>query len=104
MTTTPSNYTIDFYLGAGNNSSGYGEGEAWLGTITPTVGVPEAGDQGTIDFHNVKLVAPSANVVFLDGDRITATATDSNGNTSEFSACVTYDNDTVFANGFDPSS
>ena len=104
LTTTPGDYTIDFYLGAGCDSSGYGEGKTWLGSITPTVDMPKTGDQGTIDFHNVKLVAPSANVVFLDGDRITATATDSNGNTSEFSACVTYDNDTVFANGFDPSS
>lgn len=104
LTTTPGDYTIDFYLGAGCDSSGYGEGKTWLGSITPTVDIPKSGDQGTIDFHNVKLIVPSPDIVFLDGDRITATATDASGNTSEFSACVTYNNDTVFVDGFDPSS
>ena len=32
---------------------------------------------------------------------ITATATDSSGNTSEFSACVNYVNDTIFSDGFE---
>lgn len=103
LTTTAGDYIIDFYLGSGCDSSGYGEGKTWLASIARTVGVPMFGDQGTVDFNNVKLVAPS-DTVFVDGYRITATATDSNGNTSEFSACTTYGNDKVFANGFEPSS
>jgi len=32
---------------------------------------------------------------------ITATAEDADGNTSEFSSCIHYVDDTVFANGFE---
>ena len=39
----------------------------------------------------------------FSGDAITATATDAAGDTSEFSACMPYLNDTIFADGFDPS-
>lgn len=35
------------------------------------------------------------------GNRITATATDSVGNTSELSTCVPYGDDTIFTNGFE---
>jgi hypothetical protein len=34
---------------------------------------------------------------------ITATATDSAGDTSEFSACLPYFDDTIFADGYDPA-
>jgi len=42
-------------------------------------------------------------LTFADGNQITATATDSLGNTSEFSPCASYSNDGIFFNGFEPS-
>jgi len=52
---------------------------------------------------NVQIDAPSDSQPLNEGSKITAAATDANGNTSEFSACVNYVNDTLFANGSDPA-
>ena len=38
----------------------------------------------------------------ISGVVITATVTDSSNNTSEFSTCFPYTDDTIFANGFEP--
>jgi hypothetical protein len=59
------------------------------------------GLQNTGSF-NVQVRQPSDSVLLFGGTKITATATDSLGNTSEFSACTTYDDNGVFGNGFDP--
>jgi len=49
-------------------------------------------------------ISPSQ-VPLLGSSKMTATATDSLGNTSEFSHCVTYDNNGIFGDGFEvPSS
>ncbi|MGA9334731.1 MAG: right-handed parallel beta-helix repeat-containing protein, partial [Rudaea sp.] len=96
LTTTPGTYTIDFYTSPGCDNSGYGEGEVWLKGMSVTVPTPVIGDQGTANF-NTTIAFP-----LLDGRTITATATDSVGDTSEFSACITYTNDTIFADGFEP--
>lgn len=72
---TNRDYRLDFY---GNNvceSSGYGEGKVWLGTTNVTTD-----GSGNAGFTNLVNVAPG--ISFL-----TATATDTNGSTSEFSAC-----------------
>lgn len=67
-------YQIDFYLGATNASGGFGGGETYLGSATVT-----ANADGLATF-NVTLA------VSVPVDRlITATATDANNNTSEFS-------------------
>lgn len=69
-------YRLDFYGNGASDSSGYGEGETWLGTTDVTT--DGSGNTAfTIGFSGV---ANSA--------RITATATDTNGNTSEFSAAT----------------
>ncbi|HSE11877.1 MAG TPA: hypothetical protein VLB69_04495, partial [Rudaea sp.] len=81
------------------DASGNGEGEFWLGGVTVTVPAPVIGDQGTANF-SLAIDAPLF-VQLLDGSKITATATDANGNTSEFSACVNYLNDTLFTDGFE---
>jgi hypothetical protein len=100
LTTTAGDYTIDFYNSPGCDPAGYGEGKSWLGGVSVTVPVPVVGFQGTYNFTALPISAPLF-LAFANGSKITATATDSNGNTSEFSACVNYLNDTVFADGFE---
>ncbi|HET7063971.1 MAG TPA: right-handed parallel beta-helix repeat-containing protein [Rudaea sp.] len=100
LTTTAGDYTIDFYNSPGCDPSGFGEGKSWLGGVSVTVPVPVVGFQGTYSFTALPISAPLF-VTFADGSKITATATDANGNTSEFSACVNYLNDTLFTDGFE---
>jgi (2Fe-2S) ferredoxin len=70
-------FTVDFYLNPTYDSSGFGEGKTYLGSANITT----AGDCNSS--FNVALPYPAAGNQF-----ITATATDSNGNTSEFSQFV----------------
>jgi hypothetical protein len=70
-------YTLDFYGNASCHTSGYGEGEVYLGSTVVTTD-----DSGYADFT----AALSGAVSPMDS--VTATATDADGNTSEFSACV----------------
>jgi len=63
-----------------------------------TVPTPMFGNQSTLNFS---LPIASSSPLF-SGSKITATATDASGNTSEFSACQNYTNDDIFANGFEP--
>ena len=70
-------YTLQFFSTPGLNVSGHAEGENLLSTAIITV-------VGTTD--NFSLVLPSG---FTPGSLITATATDSFGNTSEFSMPTT---------------
>jgi parallel beta-helix repeat protein len=96
LTTLPGDYTLDFYSSyyASCDGSGYGEGQTWLRSKVITVTKSLIGDQGTEHFS---ISLPPDNFV---GGVITATATDSAGNTSEFSACSPYINDVIFADGF----
>ena len=83
----PGSYTIQFFASATCDAGGYGEGDRLVGSTT--------------------LVQPGTNGVLLNelvpaGEAITATATDSNGNTSEFSACSLVDvNPTMVTNTSD---
>ncbi len=71
-------YTLDFYASPTCDPSGNGEGAVWLGWGTAVVGAsPAAIDTGAGITGPVSV-----------GEAITATATDANGNTSEFSPCV----------------
>ena len=69
-------YTIDFYSNRACSGSGYGEGESWAGQLVATTD-----GSGNIGFVTM---IPLSSVV---GYVFTATATDSTGNTSEFSLC-----------------
>jgi len=86
-------YTVDFYTQNGCDSSGYGEGRQWLHATTITI---PASDQ-IIFAANLDVAYPDT----LTGNNITATITDSVGDTSEFSACAQYADDTVFSWSFD---
>jgi CSLREA domain-containing protein len=84
LNTTPSSasgYAIDFFKNTACNAvapNNYGEGATYLGSVT-TGNTDGSGDVG-FTFNPATLNL---------GDVITATATDVNGNTSEFSACFT---------------
>ena len=70
-------YTLQFFASNTCDASGFGEGERLIG-------------------HFNGHAAPATSQLFMSeavpaGQRITATATDANGNTSEFSACVEVD-------------
>jgi hypothetical protein len=79
LTSLPSaTYTVDFYASAAADPSGFGEGATYLGSTS----VPIDGT-GTATFS---VTLP---VVVTPGAVITATATDADGNTSEFSEALT---------------
>ncbi|MEQ1607114.1 MAG: MBG domain-containing protein [Pyrinomonadaceae bacterium] len=80
LNTTPSSsagYVIDFYTNSACDVSGNGEGETYLGSITTTT-TDGSGNVAPFVFNPVSLTVSQF---------ITATATDSHGNTSEFSQC-----------------
>ena len=60
--------------------------------------VPQGLDEGFATFA-ISFTTP---LLLFSGEAITATATDQAGDTSEFSTCMSYLNDTIFADGFDP--
>ena len=78
LNSTASNtFQIDLYGNGSCDPSGHGEGQTYLGsTIATTDGTCNATFNAVLE------------VALQDGSVVTATATDSNGNTSEFSNCV----------------
>ena len=70
-------FRLEFFSNTAPNSSGFGEGQTFLGFANV---VTDASGKASFTFN-----VPSANVV---GGFFSATATDPNGNTSEFAACA----------------
>lgn len=84
-------YTFEFYRSATCDSSGNGEGEDHLLTLTINLGgISGEQRQASIALADLPL-----------GSVVTATATDPEGNTSEFSQCVTVQAQQIFANGLE---
>jgi uncharacterized repeat protein (TIGR01451 family) len=77
--TASATFTIQFFANDTCDASGNGEGQLFLGATTVTT---NASGNATI---NATLAGAATT-----GQFITATATDAAGNTSEFSACLTY--------------
>lgn len=76
LNSTPdSTFALDFYANTTADPSGYGEGERWLDSAIVTTDV-----DGNASFDVVLTAAT------VSGESITATATDTEGNTSEFSS------------------
>jgi hypothetical protein len=94
-------YRIEFYQSASCDPSGFGEGSVYLDSIDVTIansGVCAANN--CTRAFNVPINPDSV----AAGDSITAIATASNGDSSEFSACVTVTvngAENIFANGFE---
>jgi hypothetical protein len=104
LTSTPGDYQISLYEAQPCDASGYGEGENELDYrfgATGIVTVPNitAQGQGTVSFT----LPVSFFFYFPSGLSITGTATDPNGSTSEFSACIPYVDDTIFFDNFEGS-
>ena len=77
LNSTPSTlFTLDVFASASCDPSGFGEGQRYLGSFQTSTGT-----NGTAMFQ------PNFGALTL-GEFITATATDPNGNTSEFASCV----------------
>jgi hypothetical protein len=76
LDSTPSTtFTLDFYANTLPDASGYGEGQTYLGSTTVTTDAT-----GHATFSTTVAAAP------VGQQFVSATATDSSGNTSEFSA------------------
>jgi titin len=71
-------YRVDFFTNNACDPSGYGEGHRWIKTVTVTTDVS----------GNAQAIANFPSTYFDVGNYITATATDTDGNTSEFSNCI----------------
>ena len=95
LSSTRGGYQIEFFMNASCDASGHGEGATAIGSTE--VIIPNMPGQQTVAFTaTVQLASGTL------GGWISATATDSSGNTSEFSACVPYDSsDVIFADGFE---
>jgi uncharacterized repeat protein (TIGR01451 family)/CSLREA domain-containing protein len=79
LNSTPvQSFNIDFYSNATCDTSGNGEGQIYLGSLA--TGATDGNGDVSFTFHPATLSVRQF---------VTATATDSNGNTSEFSQCVT---------------
>jgi parallel beta-helix repeat protein len=86
-------YTIDLYRSNACDPTGFGEGQQHLTDIDVTTdsmgGAAFEVDLANISLTRVGSAVPSAVLSSVkSGDSITATATDPDGNTSEFSACA----------------
>jgi hypothetical protein len=86
LNSTPNTqFTVEFFSNVECDSSGFGEGQNFIGSTTVTTG-----SNGDASFSASFLFNASL------GQSITATATDSSGNTSEFSKCLTVTAVTTF--------
>ncbi|MBK9093635.1 MAG: right-handed parallel beta-helix repeat-containing protein [Anaerolineae bacterium] len=84
-------YRLEFFASPTCDPSGYGEGGTFLGATTATTNAS----------GNAAFSATFVNAVPA-GDQMTATATDPNGNTSEFSRC--FDGATPIVDAIEPAS
>jgi CSLREA domain-containing protein len=89
LNSTPSTaFRLEFFASGFCDASGHGEGQQFIGTTDVTTDA-----SGNTAFGPLTFAAP-------DDAEITATATDPDGNTSEFSECAG-PHDHMFADGFD---
>jgi hypothetical protein len=95
FTSKPGPYSVTLYASQTCNASGNGEGQYSLTSDFVQVPVPVIGGQATAAF-DIDL----SGFDFADNPVITALAQDSSGDTSEFSQCFNYIDDTIFADGF----
>jgi hypothetical protein len=83
-------YRIEFFANAGCDASGHGQGKIFLPLAVPLDVTTSPND---VAFGPIALTVP------VDRHVITATATDPDGNTSEFSECS--QEDTIFSDYFE---
>ncbi len=87
LRSTPNmSFRIELFEADATDGTKYGEGKRYLGS-----------QMVTTDVSGIALINTTLPVSVTPGNFITATATDSNGNTSEFSRCVTVISTGIFA-------
>jgi len=90
-------FLVQFFRNNECDANGFGEARAWIGQVNVTIVNAGQASNGSAIFQADVFSAPS-----LMGRPITAIATDSQGNSSEVSACITYTQGTgIFRNGFE---
>jgi hypothetical protein len=93
LNSTPNTaFRIEFFASDRCDASGYGEGHSFIGFLDPVT----TNVSGNASFSKPALSVSSGDLIF------TATATDPDGNTSEFSQCFGIA-DHLFSDGFEPS-
>jgi hypothetical protein len=99
LVSTPGDYTIQAFASESCDASGYGEGEYPIGEQAITIP-----DSILVQGQSVGDFSITGSAPFAFGySSVSVTATDSTGNTSEFSQCMNYTNDQIFGNGFELS-
>jgi hypothetical protein len=103
LESTLGDYTINFYATYGGcPANDNRQGEYFLGSTDVSITTAAVGGDGDANFSVQEGPGDFGGIGYIpDGLGITATATDSVGNTSEYSACIVYRGDTIFVNGFD---
>jgi hypothetical protein len=94
-------YKIGLFASDQCDSGGHGPGEYPLGSGSLSINNATFGSNGSAAF-SMNLQSP--NGISLAGKQITLTATDSAGNTSQFSACTAYLCDVIFRHGLDTTT
>jgi len=90
---------IDVFYSGECDSSQHGEGRHALLTVNVTVPAPVGGgDMGVGGFGPTFTLHPPRSLA--TGDWITGDSHGANGNTSEFSKCLAYYDEEIFADGF----
>jgi hypothetical protein len=93
MASTAGGYTLHFYSTLGCDESGFGEGARFIGARNlDLLGSGQVGASFTATLDDG---------IPLDAYEITAVARDTDGNSSEFSACVPFEAGLIFRNGFE---
>jgi hypothetical protein len=99
LQSTNDTYTIRLYRNDVCDSNGYGEALHYVAQTAITIANAGPTSNGSATFSANLDVHPAANLL---GEFITAIATDSQGNTSEVSACIPYSpGPLLFSNGFE---
>ena len=97
LSSTRGVYRIEVYRNSQCDASGHGEGAVLLGSGSVALDCVVVGPDGQCGKNFSLFVYGQV----ANGQSITATATDSAGRTSEFSACREVGDDTIFADGFE---
>jgi trimeric autotransporter adhesin len=97
LTTVPGIYFVELHASPACDVSGHGEGMFPIASARVVVPPATLGGQATASFEFANTNAAD----FADYPVITAIAFDSSNDTSEFSQCFNYIDDTIFADSFD---
>lgn len=99
FTSSNGSYVLQAFSNDGCDASGRGEGQRTLAISLLAIDNQQPGSNGSVVFD-----VPIESAFDLQPRYVTATITDAQGNSSEFSDCQAYDCDTIFAYGNDSAS